>query len=64
MDEKILMVLRTKIREQLNSMADNIAGGSAKDFGEYRYMCGAIHGLALAERELLDMVEALKRNDN
>jgi len=64
MDEKILMVLRQKIREQLNNITDNIAGGSAKDFGEYRYMCGAIHGLALAERELLDMVEVLKRNDN
>jgi hypothetical protein len=63
MDEKILSVLRTKIRAQLNDLADNIAGGSAKDFGEYRYMCGVIHGLALAERELLDMAETLKRND-
>lgn len=64
MDEKILMVLRTKLREQLNNMADNIAGGSAKDFGEYRYACGVIHGLALAERELLDLIEVAKRNDN
>lgn len=64
MDEKILTVLRTKIRTQLNDLADNIAGGSAKDFGEYRYMCGVIHGLALAERELLDLVESAKRNDN
>ena len=57
-------MLRTKIREQLNNMADNIAGGSAKDFGEYRYACGVIHGLALAERELLDLIEVAKRNDN
>jgi hypothetical protein len=64
MDEKILMVLRTKIREQLNNMADNIAGGSAKDFGEYRYACGVIHGLTLAERELLDLIEVAKRNDD
>jgi hypothetical protein len=64
MDEKILMVLRTKIKTQLTGLTDNIAGGSARDFAEYRYACGVIHGLALAERELLDMVEALKRNDN
>jgi hypothetical protein len=64
MDEKILTVLRTKIREQLNNMADNIAGGSARDFAEYRYACGVIHGLALAERELLDLIEVAKRNDN
>jgi hypothetical protein len=31
MDEKILMVLRTKIRTQLNGLTDNIAGGSARD---------------------------------
>lgn len=64
MDEKILTVLRTKIRARLNDLADNIAGGSAKDFAEYRYGCGVIHGLALAERELLDLIESAKRNDN
>lgn len=64
MDEKILMVLHTKIHEQLDNIADSVAKGSAKDFGEYRYMCGVIHGLALAERELLDLVEVAKRNDN
>ena len=33
----------------------------AKSVEEYQKMVGVIEGLALAERELLDLVEALKR---
>jgi hypothetical protein len=39
----------------MNDYADTIAGGSAKDFPEYKHLCGVIEGLALAERELLDI---------
>jgi len=39
----------------MNDYADTIAGGSAKDFPEYKHLCGVIEGLALAERELLDV---------
>ena len=33
-----------------------MATGGAKDFGEYQRMVGRIDGIALAERELLDIV--------
>jgi|TARA_R100001244_G_scaffold104877_2_gene77845 hypothetical protein len=45
----------------MNELADAIATGSAQSFEEYQKMVGVIEGLALAERELLDLVEALKR---
>jgi hypothetical protein len=51
------LALRQKIREHLNSYADSIAGGSAQDFGDYKYQTGVIAGLALAERELLDLTQ-------
>lgn len=57
----VLNTLRTKVRERMNTYADEIAGGSAKDFGEYRNLCGVIHGLALAERDLLDLQNSLER---
>ena len=50
-------VLRKMIREQMNDHTDVMAGGSCKDYGEYRYMAGVIAGLALAERDLLDLLE-------
>ena len=45
----------------MNELADAIATGSAQSFEEYQKMVGVIEGLALAEREVLDLVEALKR---
>ena len=56
-------VYQQKLRERMNEMADVVATGSAQSFDEYRKMCGIIEGLALAERELLDLVEALKKGE-
>ena len=47
--------LRRRLRDLLNDYADTVAGGSAHDFAEYKRLCGVIEGLALAERELLDI---------
>tara|TARA_R100001377_G_scaffold50651_1_gene29512 strand:+ start:517 stop:699 length:183 start_codon:yes stop_codon:yes gene_type:complete len=57
MDE--LDVLRTKYRELLNEMSDHISTGSCKDFSEYSRCCGVIEGIAMAERELLDLKKKL-----
>ena len=53
MDE--LNVLRDQIRDLMNSMSDHLSTGSCKDFPEYTRCCGVIEGLAMAERELLDL---------
>mgnify|MGYP003132253895 FL=1 len=45
----------------MNETADAIATGSAHSFEEYQKMVGIIEGLALAERELLDLVETFKK---
>ena len=41
----------------MNDHSDAISGGGCKDFGEYRYLTGVIAGLALIERDLLDLLE-------
>jgi len=51
--------LRKSIRQQMNEMADHIAGGACTDFADYKRCCGIIHGLAIAERELLDLCKIL-----
>ena len=51
----LLKTLRNKLRELMNDHTDAIAGGACEDFPDYRYKVGLIHGLALAERELLDL---------
>lgn len=50
-------LLQKRLREFLNEGADHLATGGAKDFAEYQRMVGRIDGIALAERELLDLVQ-------
>ena len=56
-----LEVIKRKIRAKLNELADDIALGSAKDFAEYKYLTGIVSGLAMVERDILDL-EATQRN--
>ena len=51
--------LRKSLRNQMNDMADHIAGGGCADFPEYKRCCGVIEGLARAERELLDLTNQI-----
>lgn len=50
-----LDVIKQKIRKYLNQYADDLANGIASDFAHYRHVVGIIHGLALVEREILDL---------
>ena len=59
MDE--LDFLRDKFREMMNEMSDHISGGGCSDFSEYSKCCGIIQGLAIAERELLDLKERYEK---
>jgi|TARA_R110000824_G_scaffold144753_1_gene312801 hypothetical protein len=52
--------LRDKLRSQMNDLSDHISGGACKDYNEYAKCCGVIEGLALAERELLDLKSKLE----
>tara|TARA_Y100001951_G_scaffold101641_1_gene106880 strand:- start:109 stop:297 length:189 start_codon:yes stop_codon:yes gene_type:complete len=58
--EDVLSLLRKKIRDQMNELADFLAVGSAKNIEEYRKVCGTIEGLAWAEREIIDIEDRLK----
>lgn len=55
-----LFVLKQKIRERLNQIADDLALGGAPDYNQYKYLTGMVAGLAIVEREILDL-EAARR---
>lgn len=59
-----LEVVKRKIREDLNDLADAMATGHARDYAEYRHMVGKVEGLALAERHILDLEELILKNEN
>ena len=53
--------LRKIIREEMNEISDHISGGACSDFSEYSKCCGVIQGLAVAERELLDLKQKMEQ---
>ena len=50
-----LDVIKQKIRNKMNELADDLALGSARDFAEYRHLTGMISGIAMVERDILDL---------
>ena len=41
-----------------------LAGGGAKDFAEYRHVCGVIRGLTHAEQLVKDLVQKMEYSDD
>ena len=54
---------RKTIRVYMNELTDNVALGSAKTFEEYQRTVGQIEGLAIAERELLNLLNLSSEED-
>jgi len=59
--DTLIEKFKSRLRSLMNDRADNVATGSCTDFDEYKHQTGVIEGLALAEREFLDIVEELER---
>ena len=60
MSDDVLSLLRKKLRDQMNDIADLVSLGSVKNMEDYLKMCGIIEGLAWAEREIIDIEEKLR----
>lgn len=58
-----LDLLRQKLRTRMNEIADALAMGGAQDYPAYTKMVGVIEGLAFAERDILDLIERIERQD-
>ena len=55
--------IRKRLRDHLNNSADDLATGGATDYADYRFRVGVIQGLAIAEREILDLIEIARKAD-
>ena len=56
-------VLREQIRTDMNNYADDISGGGCQNFEQYQKLCGVIHGLAIAERYIIDLAAKVENSD-
>ena len=61
--DSFAQALRDKLRKLLNDYADHAAAGVVADWPSYQYLRGKIEGVAIAERELLDLAERYDNDD-
>lgn len=60
----VFQVLDQKIVELMTIQESALVSGAAKDFAEYREMCGVIRGLALAQREVADLEKHIAETED
>jgi hypothetical protein len=64
MAKTVYDVLLEKFTAHIAAVADSLASGAAKDYAEYRDLCGLIRGLETAKREVLDLSRNYMEDDD
>ena len=59
-----LELCHEKLEKRIENFVSHLSDGGAKDFSEYKELCGAIRGLRTAQEEIKDLVRRLKENDD
>lgn len=62
--DKTLEIIKDRINEKQAQLAHAVGDGAAKDYAEYRAICGEIRGLSIAEGFILDLADQMERNDD
>ena len=56
----VFELLNSKLQDRIRDMELSLSNGSAKDFAEYRELCGVIRGLRSAQMEVQDLASRTK----
>lgn len=60
----LLKHLADKLQAEIAVISEDMARGSAKDHGEYKYACGIVRGLMVANSLLADAAKQLEEDDD
>lgn len=63
MSTRALEIIARQLNEKREYLTDSLADVSAKDYAEYRAICGEIRGLLTAERYVKDLAKNLEESD-
>jgi hypothetical protein len=64
MADPLLVHLAKKVDEEIKVITDDLAKGSAKDFGDYKWSCGTVRGLMVAKGLLMELAERMDSDDD
>jgi hypothetical protein len=54
--------LLKKIREEIQNNSDFVSHDNCKSYEHYKYLCGLIRGLEVAQFHILDLAEKMKND--
>jgi len=63
MNNDLLKYLSSKIQEEQEVHFNELGLGTAKDYGDYRYVCGIIRGLIVANNILIETSERITSDE-
>ena len=61
---KYFEIILKEIEERREYIAKALIEGSAKEYSEYRSMCGEIRGLSLAHQTVTDLLRKIEKDDD
>ena len=64
MSDDVLKFLSDKLKDERLHLSEDMSMGKAKDFGDYKYACGIIRGLLLANNMIIETAERLNKADD
>jgi hypothetical protein len=59
----VLEHLAQQIHEDRLRMVEDLGEGKAKDHAEYKFSCGVVRGLLMANNRILELAERLENAD-
>lgn len=62
--DRVIEVILQELRARRVQLSEAAASGAAKNYEDYKYMCGEIRGLTNVEMYLLDLAKNLERFDD
>lgn len=63
MSTDLLQYLAKKVNDEIAVLSDDLARGTAKDHGEYKYACGIIRGLMIANGLFAETAQRMEQDD-
>ena len=63
MSSDLLKYLSDKVNAEITILSDDLARGTAKDHGEYKYACGIIRGLMIANGLFAETAQRMENDD-
>lgn len=59
----VLEHLAKKLHEDRLRMIEDLGEGKAKDHAEYKFSCGVVRGLLMANNHILELIDRIEKDD-